>query len=80
MLVNIKQWVRTDEKKFNLVSLDDFQKYWQAKYFPEENDSTRHCEGRSLMIWEAFSSLEKLQFVSGWQKYYVKMLNDLFLA
>ena len=72
-----------DEKKFNLDGLDGFQKYWYTKNFLEENYSTRHCEGGSLMIWGAFSSLGKLklQFVSSLQKAdYVKMLNDFSLT
>ena len=40
-----------DEKKFNLDGPDGFQKYWHAKYFPEENYSTMHRRGGgSLMI------------------------------
>ena len=73
-----------NEKKFNLDGVDGFQKYWHAKIFPEENYSTRHSIGRSLMICRIFSPLGKLklQFISGRQKaaYYVKILNDLSLA
>ena len=57
----------------------------QKKKFTEENYSTRHSGGGSLMIWVgSFSSSGKLklQFVCGRQKAadYVKMLNDLSLA
>ena len=78
--------VFVDEKKFNLDGPDDFQKYWHAKYFPEDNYSTRHSGGRFLMIEGGFSSSEKLKHVEhvvcGRQKAedYVKMLKDLFLA
>ena len=50
--MSAKEWrkfVFSDEKKFNLDGLDDFQKYWNAKEFPEENYS-RHSGGGSLMI------------------------------
>ena len=40
-----------DEKKFNLDGSDGFQKYWQAKNFPEENYSTRHSGGGFLISW-----------------------------
>ena len=39
-----------DEKKFNSDCPDGFQKYWHTKHFPEENYSTRHSGGGSLMI------------------------------
>ena len=51
--MSAKEWrkvVFSDEKKFNLDGQDGFQKYWHTKYFPEENYSTRHSGGRSLMI------------------------------
>ena len=76
----------SDEKKFNLDCPDGFQKYWQAKKFPEANYSTGHSGRGSLMIWEgavlSSSGKLKLQFFSGQQKEsadYVKMLNDLSL-
>ena len=69
----------SNEKKFN-----GFQKYWHAKNFPEENYSTKHSGGGSLIIKGNFSSSGKLkqQFVSDWQKAadYVKMLDDLSLT
>ena len=75
-----KEWqkvVFSDEKKFNLDCPDGFQKYWHTKNFSEENYSTRHRGGGSLMIWRAFSSSGKLklQFINGW-----KTLNNLSLA
>ena len=85
--ISNQEWqkvVFSDEKKFNLDGQDGFQKNWHAKNFPEENYSSRHCGGGSLMMSGAFSSSGKfkLQFVSGRQKAadYVKMLNDLPLA
>ena len=83
-----KEWrklIFSNEKKFNLDGQEGFQKYRHAKYFPEENYSTRHSGGGSLMICRGdFSSSRKLklQFVSGQQKAadYVKMQKDLFLA
>ena len=94
MLINIKPWVLkngkkfffSDKKKFNLDDPDDFQKYWNAKNFPEENYSTKYRGGGSLIIrvGGGFSSSKKLklQFVCGRQKSadYVKMLNDLSLT
>ena len=84
--MSAKEWrkvVYSDEKKFNLDGPDGFQKY--VKNFPEENYSTRHSGGGSLMIGAGgfkSSGKLKLQFVSGRQKAvdYVKMLNDLSLA
>ena len=84
--MSAKEWrkvVFSEEKKFNLNSPDDFQKYWHAKNFPEENYATRHSGGGSLMIGGGGASGKlKLQFVSGRQKAadYVKMLKDLSLA
>ena len=52
--MSAKEWqkiVFSDEKKFNLDSPDGFQKYWRAKNFPDENYSTMHSGGGSLMIW-----------------------------
>ena len=81
---NGKKFFFSDKKKFNLVSPDGFQKFWHAKNFPEENYSTRHSEGGSLMIWRAFlsSGKLKLQFICVWEKAadYVKMPNDLSLT
>ena len=56
--------------------------YRYAKNFPRKNYSTRHSGGGSLMIEEAFSSPEKLKYVSSRPKTadYVKLLNDLSLA
>ena len=85
--MSTKEWrnvVFSEEKKFNLIGPDGFQKYWHAKNFLEENYSTRHIGGVSLIIWKAFSASEKLkvQFVSCQRKAadYVKMLNDVSLA
>ena len=82
--MSAKEWwkvVFLDKKEFNLDSPYSFQKYWHAKSFPEDNYSTRHDGGGSLMICVAFSSSGKLklQFVSGWQNAvdYIKVLNDL---
>ena len=82
-----KEWrkvVLSDEKKFHLDGPDGFQKYWHAKSFPEENYSTRHSGGGSLMIWGASHLQENLSnnFVSGQQKAADcgKILNDLSLA
>ena len=83
-----KEWpkvVFSNEKKLNLDGLDGFQKYWYAKYFPEENYSIRHSGGGSLMIWgDGFlsSGKLKLQFVCGQPKAvdYVKMRTDLSIA
>ena len=66
-----KEWrkvVFSNEKKFYLDSQNDSKKYKHAKKFPEENYSTKHSEGGSLMIWGSFSSSGKLKFVSGRQK------------
>ena len=61
MLVHIKPKVFfSDEKKFNLDYPDGFQKYWHANNFPDENYSTGHSGGGSLMIWGAFSYSGKL--------------------
>ena len=75
--MSTKEWrnvVFSEEKKFNLIGPDGFQKYWHA----------RHIGGVSLIIWKAFSASEKLkvQFVSCQRKAadYVKMLNDVSLA
>ena len=62
-----------------------FRSTGTQKNFPEENYSTRHFGGGSLMKGGgAFSSSGKLklQFFSGWQKAadYMKMLNDLSLV
>ena len=56
--------VFSDEKKFNLDCPDGFQKHWHAKNFPEENHSTKHRGGRSLMIWgeEASHLQENLNY------------------
>ena len=86
--MSAKEWRKVlclDEKKFNLDGPNGFQKYWHAKNFPEENYSTRHSGGGTLMIWSGgFSSpgILKLQYVSGREKVadYVKMLNNLSLA
>ena len=54
LIISAKEWwkvVFLDEKKFNLDGPDGFHKYLQAKYFPEENYSTRHSGGQSIMIW-----------------------------
>ena len=51
--ISAKEWWKvlfSDEKKFNLDGRDCFQKCWHAKNFPEENYSTRHRGGGSLMI------------------------------
>ena len=40
----------SDKNKFNLNGLYGFQIYWHAKIFLEENYSTRHSGGGSLMI------------------------------
>ena len=83
-----KEWqkvVFSDEKKLYLDSPDGFQEYWHAKNFPEENYSTRHSKGGSLMIRSGvFSSSGKLNlqfFIDHWQiVVYEKMLNNLSLA
>ena len=57
--MNAKEWrkvIFSNEKKFNLDSPDGFQNYWHTKKFPEENYSTRHSGGGSLMIRGTFSS------------------------
>ena len=58
--MSAKEWrkvVFSDEKKLNLDGPDGFQKYWRAKFFPEENYSlTKHSGGGSFMIWGSFSS------------------------
>ena len=62
--MSAEEWrkvVFSDVKKFNLDGPDGFQKYWQAKHFPEENHLTSHWEGGSLMISGAFSSSGKLK-------------------
>ena len=85
--MSAKEWrkvVFSNEKKLNLDGSDGFQKYWHSKNFPEENYSTKHSGGRSLIIRWAFSSSGKLkqQFLSRWQKTadYVKILNDISFA
>ena len=83
--IKAKGWqkvVFSDEKKFNLDGLDDFQKCWHTKNFPEENYSTRHSGGGSFMILFSSSGKLKQQFVSSQQKATddVKMLNDSSLA
>ena len=74
----------SDLKKLNLDGPDGFQKYWRTKKVLEENYSTRHSGGGSLMICGALSSSGKLklQFVRGRQiaADYVKKLNDLSLV
>ena len=58
--MSAKEWrkfVFLDEKKFSLDGLDGFQTYWLVKKYPEENYSTRHSEGGSLMIWGRASHL-----------------------
>ena len=47
------------DKNLNLDGPDGFQKYCQAKNFPEENYTTRHSGGGSLMIWEGPSHLQE---------------------
>ena len=63
--MSAKEWrkiVFLDEKKFNFDGPDCFQKYCHAKSFPDENFSTRHSGGGSLMIWGGgFSSSRKLK-------------------
>ena len=52
--MSAKEWrkvVFSDEKKFSLDGPEGFQNYKHAKSFPEENYSTRHSGGGSLMIW-----------------------------
>ena len=52
-IMSAKEWLKVvflDKKKFNLNGPNGFHKYWQVKNFPEENYSTRHSEGGSLMI------------------------------
>ena len=77
----LRKFVFSDEKKFNFDGLDGFQKYWHTKKFPEENYSTRHSGGRSLMI-SGCSHLQGKLKLRGRQKTadYVKMLNDLSLT
>ena len=85
-IMSTKEWwkvVFSEEKKFDLDGPDGFPKYWHTKDFPEDNYSTRHNGGGSLMILGVGflpSGKLKLQFVSSQQKAadYVKMLNDLF--
>ena len=53
-IMRAKEWrkvVFSDEKEFNLDSSNDFQKYWYAKIFPEENYWTGYSGRGSLMIW-----------------------------
>ena len=62
--MSVKEWrkvVFSVEMEFDLDGSDGFQKYWHAKYFPEENYSTRHSGGGSLMIgcWGGFSHLQE---------------------
>ena len=59
--ISAKEWQKVflDKKKFNLNSLNDFQKYWHAKYFPEENCSTRHSGRESLRIGGRASHLQE---------------------
>ena len=83
--MSAKEWRKvlfSDEKKFNLDSLNGFQKYWHAKNSPDENYS-RHSGGGSLMMRRGSNSSSgklKLQSVSNRQKAdYVKVVNDLSL-
>ena len=75
--------VFSDEKKFKLAGLDDFQKYWHAKNVPDEKYSTKHG-GISLIIWGVVLNFRKAySTICQWLKKavdYVKMLNDLSLA
>ena len=61
--MSAKEWqkiVFLDEKKFNLDGPDGFQKYEQAKIFPEEDYLTRHSRRGSLMIcWGGFLIFRK---------------------
>ena len=74
-----KEWqkvVFSDKKKFNLDCPDDFQKYWHAKNFPEEDYSTRHSGGRSLMIRWAFSSSGKQSTICQWSTKSSRLCED----
>ena len=51
--ISAKEWrkvVFSDEKKYYLEGPNRFQKYWHAKCFPEDNYTTMHSVGGSLMI------------------------------
>ena len=61
-IMSAKEWLKVvflNKKKFNLDSQNGFHKYWHVKNFPEENYSTRHSEGGSLMIWVGYSHIQE---------------------
>ena len=61
--VSAKDWrkvVFSEENKFNLGGPDGFQKY--AKYFPEENYSTKRSEGGFFMILGHLHLQENLNY------------------
>ena len=64
--MSAKEWrnvIFSDEKKFNLDGQGGFQKYQLAKHFPEENYSTRHSGGGSLIIWRLSHLQENLNYI-----------------